>query len=197
MVAKKRAHEAEQLHKEADEKFQEALKEIDRVKEERIEKQEELKKLNSDHDEYFKVYEKNLKEFKDLEKRDLQLQEKIKHTKAKGKNMVSELEGGQKETCRPGGAAGDNYRRKSMELQEKKESLESKRTAAEENLAKVMGKINKETEIYQKEKEEIQTKLLELQKGVNDAKAAREMAQSEYDQYMRRDKAEKVETGTI
>ena len=190
VVAKKKESEVEKSFSAANEKFQEAMREIDRIKEQRNEKQEELEKLNQEHQEYAKVVEKNLKEFKDLEKKDLQVQEKIKHTKAKGKKLVSELQA-EKRKLTSLEEQPPKLREEIEEVQKRKETLENKKVEAEENLAKVMGKINKETSVYQAEKEEIQGKLLELQKGVNDAKAALDMAQSAYDLYMRRDKTEK------
>lgn len=190
LIATKEEIEAELAHSVANEKYQEAMKEIDAVKEQRMAKVEEVKKLIREFEDYQKVVDKNLKEFNELEKKDLQLQDKIKHTKTKGKTLLQELSNEQRKLT-DFEELPTKLKEEIEGLQEKKEALENKRADAEQNLSKVMGKINKETEVYQKEKEEIQTKLLELQKGVNEAKAARDDAQNKYDIYMRQDKAEK------
>ncbi|XP_037281483.2 structural maintenance of chromosomes 4-like protein gluon [Rhipicephalus microplus] len=172
--------EAEKQVKETQEQMAELKKELDAQQQAQKEQQAELKKALKDCEKKEKEVETRKQEFSDLERRDLQCREAIKHIKQKGKDLEKSLESAKQKV--------DELKKqptkleKDMEkLQAKKEKLEKEKVEAEAKLAEVMESLKTQTEELQEEKAVHEQELLGLQKGVSDKKSQYEIAKSELD----------------
>jgi structural maintenance of chromosome 4 len=170
--------------------LQKAMEEINNFQKERQDAEEEQKNLTKEYAVINKTAEDLNEKYKECERRDVQLRDKLKNTKAKGKKLETNLENENKkledllkmpEKCK-----------EDIELlSSKKEQFESDMKVAEEHLAVVMGEIKGDTEVLQKRKDEIEKQLLQLQKGVNEARSQKEIAKSELDLYLSKEQNEK------
>ena len=182
---------ANDLFQEHNLKLQEAMKEIDSLQENKNQLLNDYKEKETAFSKHKTDVESARKKFRELENDDLKLGELVKGTKNKGKNITNELEREEKKL--------EELQGKPAELEEdievltvKKEQLENDKAVADEELNRVRREIKKDTEELNAEKEEKQQQLLDLQKGVDDAKSAMEIAKSEFQLYVQRQRTEKA-----
>lgn len=178
--------------------FNEIKKEVDMMKS----KMQELNKERGEKEKQYKKIEKNLlqinekieafqEQFKQYDKQDTKNIEDIKHTKSKGKKLVSTLES-EKKKLEELQTVPQTKEKEIVNLENKKEKLEKELAAAEENLQAVMASLRGETQQLQDQKDMNEKELIELQKAVNETQSNFEVAQSELDIYLSNQQSEQA-----
>uniref|UniRef100_A0AAR2INF9 Structural maintenance of chromosomes protein n=1 Tax=Pygocentrus nattereri TaxID=42514 RepID=A0AAR2INF9_PYGNA len=130
-----------------------------------------------------KFIENQKEKFTQLDLQDVEVREKLKHTKNKTKKLHKQLPKDKEklEEVRNVPASSEKI---IMEASAQKEELERQKVKEEEALAQVMESLKEETSGLQLEKEQKEKELLELSKAVNETRSQMDVAQSELDIYL-------------
>ncbi|XP_077541777.1 structural maintenance of chromosomes 4-like protein gluon [Haemaphysalis longicornis] len=155
-------------------------KELDAQLQAKKQQEAEFKKAFKECEKKEKEVEAKKQEYAELERRDLQIRENIKHTKQKGKDLEKSMDTAKQKVdeCQKLPA---KHQKDIEKLQTKKEKLEKEKVVAEEKLAEVMESLKTQTVALQEQKEVHEQELLGLQKGVSEKKSRYELAKSELD----------------
>ncbi|KAL1468517.1 hypothetical protein MTO96_025351 [Rhipicephalus appendiculatus] len=153
--------EADKQVKEAQAQMVELKKELDTQQQAQKQQQAELKKALKECEKKEKEVDAKKQEYLELERRDLQCRETIKHTKQKGKELEKEL------------------KKQPAKLEKDIEKLQAKKEKLEKE--KVMESLKTQTDELQEQKAVHEQELLGLQKGVSEKKSQYEIAKSELD----------------
>lgn len=172
--------EADKQVKEARAQMVELKKELDAQQQAQKAQQAELKKALKECEKKEKEVDARKQEYAELERRDLQCRETIKHTKQKGKEVEKNLETA-KEKVQDLKKQPEKLQKDIEKLQAKKEKLEKEKVEAEAKLAEVMESLKTQTDELQEQKAVHEQELLGLQKGVSEKKSQYEIAKSELD----------------
>lgn len=172
--------EADKQVKEARAQMVELKKELDAQQQAQKAQQAELKKALKECEKKEKEVDARKQEYAELERRDLQCRETIKHTKQKGKEVEKNLEAA-KEKVQDLKKQPEKLQKDIEKLQAKKEKLEKEKVEAEAKLAEVMESLKTQTDELQEQKAVHEQELLGLQKGVSEKKSQYEIAKSELD----------------
>uniref|UniRef100_A0A3B3WV66 Structural maintenance of chromosomes protein n=1 Tax=Poecilia mexicana TaxID=48701 RepID=A0A3B3WV66_9TELE len=125
--------------------------------------------------------------FTQLDLQDVEVREKIKHSKSKNKALQKQLEKDQKKLEEVRGIPASSEQAIS-EATAQKEDLEKQKAKEEEKLKVVMESLKEETSGLQQDKEKKEKELMELSKAVNETRSQMDIAQSELDIYLSRHK---------
>uniref|UniRef100_A0A8B9LET7 Structural maintenance of chromosomes protein n=1 Tax=Astyanax mexicanus TaxID=7994 RepID=A0A8B9LET7_ASTMX len=130
-----------------------------------------------------KFIENQKEKFTQLDLQDVEVREKLKHTKTKTKKLHKQLQKDKEklEEVRNVPASSEKI---ITEASAQKEELEKQKVKEEESLAQVMESLKEETSGLQHEKEQKEKELLELSKAVNETRSQMDVAQSELDIYL-------------
>jgi structural maintenance of chromosome 4 len=182
---------AYEVFREHNEKLKEAMKEIESLQEMKNSLMQEARGKESAFSQHKNDVETAQKRFREMENEDLKLGELVKGTKNKGKKLQADLakeeDNLEKLTGKPA-----ELDEEIEELADKKAILEKDKEKADQELEKVRGKIQQETSELSERKEEKQQKLLQLQSGVDEAKSAMDIAISEFDLYISKQRSERA-----
>ncbi|KAI1287354.1 Structural maintenance of chromosomes protein 4 [Halotydeus destructor] len=189
--AEEERQEAFRTYEQAENAFKSAMAEIDKVTDQKTEQEKEMHDFHVEYSKHNVKLEKLTEAFKDLERRDMQFREQIKHTKAKGKKLLAEQE---KETANLVNLKDlpDTLIKEIDLAKEKKNDAESKKEIADKKFAEAMNQLKSETEKLQEEKDVLESKLLGIQKNVSEARSKKELAQSELELYVSKERTEKA-----
>lgn len=182
---------AEKDFKQADDVYQQAVAQIDKLKASRSLLQVEAEEKESAYSKHQQEYESCKKEFEKLELRDVQARDQIKHTKMKGKNLMTDLQK-EEDKLKDLQSLPEKLQSEIDVLVERKTEVESAKAEADAELESVMGQIREDTSSYQSQKEEWEQELLHMEKGLSEARSKKELAQKEHDLHQSREKTAKA-----
>uniref|UniRef100_A0A3B4HD07 Structural maintenance of chromosomes protein 4-like n=1 Tax=Pundamilia nyererei TaxID=303518 RepID=A0A3B4HD07_9CICH len=123
--------------------------------------------------------------FTQLDLQDVEVREKIKHSKSKNKKLQKQLEKDKEKLEEVRGIPASSEKAIS-EATARKEELEQQKVKEEEKLKDVMESLKEETSGLQQDKEKKEKELMELNKAVNETRSRMDLAQSELDIYLSR-----------
>uniref|UniRef100_A0A673BI80 Structural maintenance of chromosomes protein n=1 Tax=Sphaeramia orbicularis TaxID=375764 RepID=A0A673BI80_9TELE len=123
--------------------------------------------------------------FTQLDLQDVEVREKIKHSKSKNKKLQKQLEK-EKEKLEEVRGVPASSEKAISEATARKEGLEKQKVKEEEKLKEVMESLKEETSGLQQDKETKEKELMELSKAVNETRSRMDLAQSELDIYLSR-----------
>ncbi|KAJ8280337.1 hypothetical protein GJAV_G00053360 [Gymnothorax javanicus] len=148
-------------------------------------KTQDLKNVEKNLGKLTKFIEGQKEKFTQLDLQDVEVREKLKHSKTKTKKLQKQLQKDQEklEEVRNIPASSEKI---ITEAAAKREVLEKQKGVEEEKLKKVMESLKEETCGLQQDKETKEKELLELSKAVNETRSQMDVAQSELDIYMSR-----------
>uniref|UniRef100_A0A4W6C1H7 Structural maintenance of chromosomes protein n=1 Tax=Lates calcarifer TaxID=8187 RepID=A0A4W6C1H7_LATCA len=132
-----------------------------------------------------KYIETQKEKFTQLDLQDVEVREKIKHSKSKNKKLQKQLEK-DKEKLEEVRGVPANSEKAISEATARKEELEKQKVKEEEKLKEVMESLKEETSGLQQDKETKEKELMELSKAVNETRSRMDLAQSELDIYLSR-----------
>lgn len=132
-----------------------------------------------------KFIEERKEKFTQLDLQDVEVREKLKHSKSKVKKLQKQLQK-DKEKEEELKNVPANSEKTISEATAKKEEQEKQKAVEEEKLKKVMESLKLETQGLQQEKEVKEKELMELSKAVNATRSTMDVAQSEIDIYLSR-----------
>uniref|UniRef100_A0A8C5E202 Structural maintenance of chromosomes protein n=1 Tax=Gouania willdenowi TaxID=441366 RepID=A0A8C5E202_GOUWI len=132
-----------------------------------------------------KYIETQKEKFTQLDLQDVEVREKIKHSKSKNKKLQKQLEK-DKEKLEDVRSVPANSEKAISEATARKDVLEKQRVKEEEKLNGVMESLKEETSGLQQDKEKQEKQLMELSKAVNETRSRMDLAQSELDIYLSR-----------
>ncbi|MGH0163120.1 UNVERIFIED_CONTAM: hypothetical protein FKN15_044639 [Acipenser sinensis] len=130
-----------------------------------------------------KFIEERKEKFTQLDLQDVEVREKLKHSKSKVKKLQKQLQK-DKEKEEELNNVPANSEKTISEATAKKEEQEKQKAVEEEKLKKVMESLKLETQGLQQEKEVKEKELMELSKAVNATRSTMDVAQSEIDIYL-------------
>uniref|UniRef100_A0A8C1UW11 Structural maintenance of chromosomes protein n=1 Tax=Cyprinus carpio TaxID=7962 RepID=A0A8C1UW11_CYPCA len=130
-----------------------------------------------------KFIESQKEKFTQLDLQDVEVREKLKHTKSKAKKQQKQLQK-DKEKLEEVRSVPASSEKIIAEASAQKEELEKKKLLEEQKLAQVMESLKEETSGLQEDKEKREQELLELSKTVNQTRSRMDVAQSELDIYL-------------
>uniref|UniRef100_A0A673HD52 Structural maintenance of chromosomes protein n=1 Tax=Sinocyclocheilus rhinocerous TaxID=307959 RepID=A0A673HD52_9TELE len=130
-----------------------------------------------------KFIESQKEKFTQLDLQDVEVREKLKHTKSKTKKQQKQLQK-DKEKLEEVRSVPASSEKIITEVSAQKEELEKKKLVEEQKLAQVMESLKEETSGLQEDKEKKEQELLELSKTVNETRSRMDVAQSELDIYL-------------
>uniref|UniRef100_A0A6Q2Y2R2 Structural maintenance of chromosomes protein n=1 Tax=Esox lucius TaxID=8010 RepID=A0A6Q2Y2R2_ESOLU len=132
-----------------------------------------------------KYIEGQKEKFTQLDLQDVEVREKLKHTKSKTKKLQKQLEKDKEklEEVRNVPACSEKI---ISEASSRREELERQKVKEEEKLKEVMESLKEETSGLQQEKETKENELMGLSKAVNETRSRQDVAQSELDIYLSR-----------
>ncbi|RXM31361.1 hypothetical protein EOD39_7084 [Acipenser ruthenus] len=130
-----------------------------------------------------KFIEERKEKFTQLDLQDVEVREKLKHSKSKVKKLQKQLQK-DKEKAEELNNVPANSEKTISEATAKKEEQEKQKAVEEEKLKKVMESLKLETQGLQQEKEVKEKELMELSKAVNATRSTMDVAQSEIDIYL-------------
>uniref|UniRef100_A0A8C2H8Z2 Structural maintenance of chromosomes protein n=1 Tax=Cyprinus carpio TaxID=7962 RepID=A0A8C2H8Z2_CYPCA len=130
-----------------------------------------------------KFIESQKEKFTQLDLQDVEVREKLKHTKSKAKKQQKQLQK-DKEKLDEVRSVPASSEKIIAEASAQKEELEKKKLLEEQKLAQVMESLKEETSGLQEDKEKREQELLELSKTVNQTRSRMDVAQSELDIYL-------------
>uniref|UniRef100_A0A8C1Q821 Structural maintenance of chromosomes protein n=1 Tax=Cyprinus carpio TaxID=7962 RepID=A0A8C1Q821_CYPCA len=130
-----------------------------------------------------KFIESQKEKFTQLDLQDVEVREKLKHTKSKAKKQQKQLQK-DKEKLEEVRSVPASSEKIIAEASAQKEELEKKKLVEEQKLAQVMESLKEETSGLQEDKEKREQELLELSKTVNQTRSRMDVAQSELDIYL-------------
>ncbi|KAK8771706.1 hypothetical protein V5799_025049 [Amblyomma americanum] len=179
---KEKASEAEAAKqvKDAQEQLAELKKELEMQQQSQKEQLAEFKKACKECEKKEKEEEARRQEYKELERRDLECRERIKHIKHTGKQLENALET-YRQKVEELRNQPEKFQKDIEKLQAKKDKLEKEKVEAEEKLDEVMESLKTQTVELQEQKSIHEQELLGLQKGVSEKKSKYEITQSELD----------------
>uniref|UniRef100_A0A673GGC0 Structural maintenance of chromosomes protein 4 n=1 Tax=Sinocyclocheilus rhinocerous TaxID=307959 RepID=A0A673GGC0_9TELE len=146
-------------------------------------KNEELKGVEKKLTKLTKFIESQKEKFTQLDLQDVEVREKLKHTKSKTKKQQKQLQK-DKEKLEEVRSVPASSEKIITEVSAQKEELEKKKLVEEQKLAQVMESLKEETSGLQEDKEKKEQQLLELSKTVNETRSRMDVAQSELDIYL-------------
>ncbi|XP_016383637.1 structural maintenance of chromosomes protein 4-like isoform X1 [Sinocyclocheilus rhinocerous] len=146
-------------------------------------KNEELKGVEKKLTKLTKFIESQKEKFTQLDLQDVEVREKLKHTKSKTKKQQKQLQK-DKEKLEEVRSVPASSEKIITEVSAQKEELEKKKLVEEQKLAQVMESLKEETSGLQEDKEKKEQELLELSKTVNETRSRMDVAQSELDIYL-------------
>ncbi|XP_041125868.1 structural maintenance of chromosomes protein 4 [Polyodon spathula] len=132
-----------------------------------------------------KFIEERKEKFTQLDLQDVEVREKLKHSKSKVKKLQKQLQK-DKDKEEELKNVPANSEKTISEATAKKEEQEKQKAVEEEKLKKVMESLKLETRGLQQEKEVKEKELMELSKAVNATRSTMDVAQSEIDIYLSR-----------
>uniref|UniRef100_A0A665U691 Structural maintenance of chromosomes protein n=1 Tax=Echeneis naucrates TaxID=173247 RepID=A0A665U691_ECHNA len=132
-----------------------------------------------------KYIETQKEKFTQLDLQDVEVREKIKHSKSKNKKLQKQLEK-DKEKLEEVRSVPASSEKAISEATARKEELEKQKVKEEEKLKEVMESLKEETSGLQQDKETREKELMELSKAVNETRSRMDLAQSELDIYLSR-----------
>uniref|UniRef100_A0A673BL93 Structural maintenance of chromosomes protein n=1 Tax=Sphaeramia orbicularis TaxID=375764 RepID=A0A673BL93_9TELE len=132
-----------------------------------------------------KYIETQKEKFTQLDLQDVEVREKIKHSKSKNKKLQKQLEK-EKEKLEEVRGVPASSEKAISEATARKEGLEKQKVKEEEKLKEVMESLKEETSGLQQDKETKEKELMELSKAVNETRSRMDLAQSELDIYLSR-----------
>lgn len=190
---------AEEKKQEINEGMSDVKKQLDELVEERVQKEEEIKKLGKTLEKVNSQKEECSDKFKALESEDVKMQEDLKHKNQKRKKMMAQLTA-DKSKLEELERVPEKNEKSIEECVTLRGQLEAQRKEEEEAYHKAMSTLNTETQQLQDEKAKYETQLIDLRKTVNEAKSALDIAQSELDIYQSTErteqkKLEQIKTG--
>uniref|UniRef100_A0A673BLQ5 Structural maintenance of chromosomes protein n=1 Tax=Sphaeramia orbicularis TaxID=375764 RepID=A0A673BLQ5_9TELE len=147
----------------------------------------EMEKMNQElkmkQNKINKYIETQKEKFTQLDLQDVEVREKIKHSKSKNKKLQKQLEKEKEKVLRGVPASSEKA---ISEATARKEGLEKQKVKEEEKLKEVMESLKEETSGLQQDKETKEKELMELSKAVNETRSRMDLAQSELDIYLSR-----------
>ncbi|KAA0702502.1 Structural maintenance of chromosomes protein 4 [Triplophysa tibetana] len=146
-------------------------------------KNEELKTVEKKLNKLTKFIESQKEKFTQLDLQDVEVREKLKHTKSKTKKQQKQLQK-DKEKLEEVRSVPASSEQVITESSARKEELEEKKLQEEQKLAQVMESLKEETSGLQDEKDKREQELLVLSKAVNETRSRMDVAQSELDIYL-------------
>ncbi|KAG8445230.1 hypothetical protein GDO86_010130 [Hymenochirus boettgeri] len=149
------------------------------------EKNKALKDVERQLNKVTKFIEESREKFTQLDLQDVDVREKLKHSKSKVKKLQKQLQK-DKEKVEELKSVPANSQKVIADETNKKELLEKQKDKEEEKLKEVMDSLKKETQGLQEEKEGKEKELMEFSKTVNEARSTMDVAQSELDIYLSR-----------
>uniref|UniRef100_A0A8C4DWD2 Structural maintenance of chromosomes protein n=1 Tax=Dicentrarchus labrax TaxID=13489 RepID=A0A8C4DWD2_DICLA len=132
-----------------------------------------------------KYIETQKEKFTQLDLQDVEVREKIKHSKSKNKKLQKQLEKDKEKLEEVRGVPASSEKAIS-EATARREELEKQKVKEEEKLKGVMESLKEETSGLQQDKETKEKELMELSKAVNETRSRMDLAQSELDIYLSR-----------
>uniref|UniRef100_A0A671UU42 Structural maintenance of chromosomes protein n=1 Tax=Sparus aurata TaxID=8175 RepID=A0A671UU42_SPAAU len=132
-----------------------------------------------------KYIETQKEKFTQLDLQDVEVREKIKHSKSKNKKLQKQLEKDKEKLEEVRGVPASSEKAIS-EATARKEELEKRKVKEEEKLKEVMESLKEETSGLQQDKETKEKELMELSKAVNETRSRMDLSQSELDIYLSR-----------
>uniref|UniRef100_A0A8D0DCT9 Structural maintenance of chromosomes protein n=1 Tax=Sander lucioperca TaxID=283035 RepID=A0A8D0DCT9_SANLU len=132
-----------------------------------------------------KYIETQKEKFTQLDLQDVEVREKIKHSKSKNKKLQKQLEKDKEKLEEVRGVPASSEKAIS-EATACKEELEKQKVKEEKKLEEVMESLKEETSGLQQDKETKEKELMELSKAVNETRSRMDLAQSELDIYLSR-----------
>uniref|UniRef100_A0A8C8I9T3 Structural maintenance of chromosomes protein n=1 Tax=Oncorhynchus tshawytscha TaxID=74940 RepID=A0A8C8I9T3_ONCTS len=132
-----------------------------------------------------KYIEGQKEKFTQLDLQDVEVREKLKHTKSKTKKLQKQLEKDREKLEEVRNVPASSEKTIS-EASARREELEKQKGKEEEKLKEVMASLKEETSGLQQEKEIKEKELMELSKAVNETRSCQDVAQSELDIYLSR-----------
>uniref|UniRef100_A0A8C3A221 Structural maintenance of chromosomes protein n=1 Tax=Cyclopterus lumpus TaxID=8103 RepID=A0A8C3A221_CYCLU len=132
-----------------------------------------------------KYIETQKEKFTQLDLQDVEVREKIKHSKSKSKKLQKQLEKDKEKLEEVRGVPASSEKAIS-EATACKEELEKQKVKEEKKLEEVMESLKEETSGLQQDKETKEKELMELSKAVNETRSRMDLAQSELDIYLSR-----------
>ncbi|XP_053315519.1 structural maintenance of chromosomes protein 4 [Spea bombifrons] len=148
-------------------------------------KNKALKDVEMQLNKITKFIEENREKFTQLDLQDVDVREKLKHSKSKVKKLQKQLQK-DKEKVEELQSVPASSQKIIEEATRKKEVLEQDKEKEEDKLKEVMDSLKKETQGLQEEKEGKEKELMEFSKAVNEARSKMDVAQSELDIYLSR-----------
>ena len=148
----------------------------------RKEKEADIIEKGKDFDKVQKEIESYQESFKKLELEDTTLREELKSTNARRKKVKAQVEKEKENKEKYENMPAENQK-KIDECQELREKLEKKVADEEENYETAMATLKTDTQVYQDEKAEHESKLVDLKKAVNEAASELDLATTEHTVY--------------
>ncbi|XP_063061725.1 structural maintenance of chromosomes protein 4 [Engraulis encrasicolus] len=179
----KRVSEKETEKQQIEEGNKELTERQEKLSEDIKKKEEDKKSVEKKLGKVNKYIQSQKEKFTQLDLQDVEVREKLKHSKSKTKKLEKQLQKDKEklEEVRNIPASSEKV---ISEASDKKELLEAQKEAEEAKLAKVMESLKEETKGLQQEKETKEKELMEMSKEVNETRSHMDVAQSELDIYL-------------
>uniref|UniRef100_A0A3B3TZR2 Structural maintenance of chromosomes protein n=1 Tax=Poecilia latipinna TaxID=48699 RepID=A0A3B3TZR2_9TELE len=184
---RKRVTDKEQEKQKILEETKELTEKNAKISEEMEKMNQELQNVEKKKNKINKYIETQKGKFTQLDLQDVEVREKIKHSKSKNKALQKQLEKDQKKLEEVRGIPASSEQAIS-DATAQKEDLEKQKAKEEEKLKVVMESLKEETSGLQQDKEKKEKELMELSKAVNETRSQMDIAQSELDIYLSRHK---------
>ncbi|XP_023662970.1 structural maintenance of chromosomes protein 4 isoform X2 [Paramormyrops kingsleyae] len=163
----------------------ELMEDNNRLSEEMKVKNQDLKNVEKKLGKLTKFIESQKEKFTQLDLQDVEVREKLKHSKSKSKKLQKQLQKDKEKLEEVRNIPADSEKT-IAEATGKKEEQEKLKVVAEEKLKLVMQSLKEETFGLQQDKETKEKDLMELSKAVNETRSRMDVAQSELDIYLSR-----------
>ncbi|KAK3856062.1 hypothetical protein Pcinc_037572 [Petrolisthes cinctipes] len=171
---------AEKKKAEIDEGMSDVKKKLEELEEKKAAKAEEMQAVGKELGKVSKVKEECTEKFKALESEDVKMQEDLKHKNQKRKKMIGQLTT-EKDKLEQLSKVPAKNEKDIEECENLRTDLEEESTKTEEAYHEAMSTLNSETQQLQDEKAKFETELIDLRKGVDEAKSVVDIAQAEMD----------------
>lgn len=170
--------------------FQNAMKGLDEIKERQKEKQKLCDDVLNEYNEISSKLENVNEKYKALEKEGEQNRCKNTNTFEKGKKILADKTGVE-EMLKEAAEELPKLEEQLEESQKEHAKLSLDLASAENELSEMRGTLEGDLKPLRSAREEHETKLISMQKEVNEAKAALELKRSDLDQYLLTERQEK------
>ncbi|XP_061575451.1 structural maintenance of chromosomes protein 4 [Cololabis saira] len=191
----KRVVDKEQEKQKILEETKELTEKNAKISEEMEKMNQELNNVEKKQNKINKYIETQKQKFIQLDMEDIEVREKMKHSKSKNKALQKQLEKDQKKLEEVRGIPASSEKAIS-EATARKEDSEKQKVKQEEKLKEVMESLKEETSGLQQDKEQKEKELMELSKAVNETRSRMDLAQSELDIYLSRHKTAVTQLNT-